>query len=139
MFTEQQQREQQQREQQQREQQQREQQQREQQQREQQQREQQQRELQQREQQQKEQQQREQQQREQQQRQEHVSPSPPPLQHQSPQVPRSIWGNVKSQQSNEPKVILVRVHLTHLHNFLLYYYLHLNDIKRQLKIKIKKI
>merc|ERR1719362_2411215 len=60
----------------------------------------------QREQQQREQQQREQQQREQQQRQEHVSPSPPPLQHQSPQVPRSIWGNVKSQQSNEPKVNL---------------------------------
>jgi len=100
------QREQQQREQQQREQQQREQQQREQQQREQQQREQQQREQQQREQQQREQQQKEQQQREQQQRQEHVSPSPPPLQHQSPQVPRSIWGNVKSQQSNEPKVNL---------------------------------
>jgi len=95
-----------QREQQQREQQQREQQQREQQQREQQQREQQQREQQQREQQQREQQQKEQQQREQQQRQEHVSPSPPPLQHQSPQVPRSIWGNVESQQSNEPKVNL---------------------------------
>ena len=90
-------------------QQQREQQQREQQQREQQQREQQQREQQQREQQQREQQQREQQQREQQQRQEHISPSPPPLQHQSPQVPRSIWGNVDdnkvSHQSNEPKVI----------------------------------
>ena len=54
----------------------------------------------------------------QQQRQEHISPSPPPLQHQSPQVPRSIWGNVNddkvSHQTNEPKVTKIVYNLSQI-------------------------
>lgn len=40
----------------------------------------------------------------QQQQQQNVSPSPPPLQHQSPQVPRSIWGGNNQASEHQPKV-----------------------------------